>query len=269
MDSHSLALSAGMASGILFFIVYIPQILLNIQKKSTGGLSLTSMFIKISGGGFMLINCMLVGEAFPVQVSGALSFLIYSMLIMQIARYNNRMNLALIPLSFVMVPYLLGSLFPSTIPLTNLIKPSTQIFSHLAQLLLFYQRKTVKGYALDGQHFNFLGAACGSYMCLVIPPKSSSTWMLYINSFLQAFSVYLFVLYYDGAEEFLKRSAMTRSLLPYLPASLRTGTLNKSKVDVHEKDDVSGEGEGDYVMVKKTTSKTSVKRRKKASKVVE
>ena len=104
----------------------------------------------------------------------------------------------LVYLLFPLIPYFLGVLAPITIPMTNSIKPGAQIFSHIAQLWECYRIKTAKGVSLQTQHLNMVGGVSGMVMCIMIVPKSTMTYFLYINSMFQAVSLYMMAFYYDN-----------------------------------------------------------------------
>ena len=104
----------------------------------------------------------------------------------------------LIWLLFPFIPLILGVILPSTIPLTNLIKPGAQIFSHIPQLYLCWQLRTAQGVSLKTQHLNVIGGAAGMIMCILIPPKSFMTYFLYINSMFQAISLYVVAVLFDN-----------------------------------------------------------------------
>ena len=96
-------------------------------------------------------------------------------------------------LLFPLLPLVLGIYFPSTIPFTSYIKPSTaslfllsrcpmtvyllfpvtQITSHLPQLAECVRLKTTSGVSLSSQHLNFIGGVLGIYMCFIIKYRSS------------------------------------------------------------------------------------------------
>jgi hypothetical protein len=80
------------------------------------------------------------------------------------------------------------------------------------------RQRTTQGVSLSSQHLNAMGGLAGLYMLTVDPPVSATTYLLYINSVFQAFSIYLLACYYG---EFNATTA-----LPSLPSSF--GTLLES-----------------------------------------
>lgn len=79
-----------------------------------------------------------------------------------------------------------------------MIKPVSQLLSHIPQLYECYKLKTTKGVSLTSQHLNTLCGTFGLFMCHYIPPKTGWTYVLYINSLFQALTIYLCALIYDG-----------------------------------------------------------------------
>jgi len=211
--NHKFAWSLGMIATCLFSFVYFPQMLLNYKRKHTEGFSETSMIIKLIGGAYLLVNAAYAGEPSPVVCYGLFGFAMYSVLLGQIGYYNKRYHLLLWIFLFPVVPFLTTVMFPWTTPITNSFKPFTQIFSHVAQLLLVWKKKTASGVALTSQHLNWIGAWAGLYMCLVLKPNNTSTYFLYYNSVFQAGSFYAAVLFFDGTRAFLRASAITSWLV--------------------------------------------------------
>ena len=74
-------------------------------------------------------------------------------------------------LLFPLLPYVMGSVMPWSIALTNTIKPGAQVLSHIPQLYLCWQKKTTSGVSLPTQHLNVIGGLSGLMMCFLVPPK--------------------------------------------------------------------------------------------------
>lgn len=109
---------------------------------------------------------------------------------------------------FPFIPILLGLFVPVSFIITNLIKPAAQILSLLPQLIEITQNKSIGGVSMLSQHLNALGSIFGLVMCLAIPPISIMTYIIYINSLIQAISVYALAFYYGelfGSETMKKR----------------------------------------------------------------
>ena len=128
---------------------------------------------------------------------GVFNVIQHSIFMFQFAFYKGDYKF-LIWLTFPIIPYLFGVILPFTIPLTNSIKPGAQIFSHIPQLWVCYQLKTAQGVSLKTQHLNMIGGIAGMIMCIIIEPKSTMTYFLYINSMFQAISLYIFAIIYDN-----------------------------------------------------------------------
>ena len=92
--------------------------------------------------------------------------------------------------------------------LTGMVKPLSQLVSHIPQLIECYKMKTTKGLSLSSQHLNTFCGLFGLFMCYFIPPKSAWTYVLYVNSLFQAFTVYICAVIYDGP------SYVKESILP-------------------------------------------------------
>jgi len=203
---------------------YLPQIALNFSRKSVRGFSATGIIIKHVGASFLFVNSLFIGEVLAVVLYGLCNVVQHSMFMCQFSIYSNveftpldelRIQKSsgngeyihteksfkekyLLWLLFPLLPVFLGLIFPSSMYITNSIKPITQVLSHLPQLNVCYQLKTTSGVSLTSQHLNIIGGFAGLYMCSIIPPVSWATYLIYANSVLQALSLYAMAGYYDG-----------------------------------------------------------------------
>lgn len=148
-------------------------------------------------------------ETASVVLYGVFNVIQHSIFMLQFAVYKQDYKF-FIWLAFPLIPYFMGQLLPSTIPLTNMIKPGAQVFSHIPQLWLCYQRKTAQGVSLKTQHLNMVGGVAGMIMCIIITPKSKMTYFLYINSMFQAISLYFVAFVYDNYTFCIPHQAKTK-----------------------------------------------------------
>jgi hypothetical protein len=189
----------GIATSVMFMVMYVPQFMLNRRRRSTEGFSSTGIVIKLVGASFLAVNAWVTGEAIAVVLYGALGVLQHDAFMVQFYSYERRHNLQyLLWILSPVVPYFLAQWLPVTMLLTNYIKPVSQIASHIPQLLECRRLRTAAGVSLWSQHLNFLGGLGGMYMCWAIPPRSPMPWLLYIFSVLQAVTLYMAWLYYDS-----------------------------------------------------------------------
>ena len=179
------ALVCGYLSTFCFFCQYIPQTILNFKRKSVSGFSTTGIIIKLAGASFLLMNSILVNEAFPTTLYGLCNVIQHSVFMLQFSWYTGETSF-LYWIAFPAIPYLLGSYAPYTIgtiimwvnfssrltalifrvtiaAYTSLAKPLSQFFSHLPQLYVTYKKKSTEGVSLASQHLNFVGGILGMY----------------------------------------------------------------------------------------------------------
>jgi len=210
----------GYFATICFSIQYIPQTYLNYKRKSVEGFNATSILIKLFGASYFTVNSYLIGEETSVVLYGAFNVAQHVLFMIQFARYTKRRIFYFYAL-FPIVPYLMGFLYPQTIPITITIKPITQILSHLPQLYETYMRRSSEGVSLVTQHLNLLGGLSGVFMYSVIPPKSFYTYMVYFTSLLQAVSLYALAVYFDGWERLINSVPLLNKVIsvpqPLLP----------------------------------------------------
>lgn len=197
LNSEHIGQFLGMSATFCFTLQYAPQAILNYQRKSTKGFSSNGIIIKLIGAAFLMINAYLTGETASVVLYGVFNVIQHSIFMLQFAIYENNQKF-LIWLSFPFIPLLLGILLPSSIALSNSIKPGAQIFSHIFQLKKCYDLKSAQGVSLKTQHLNMFGGAAGIIMCILIEPKSTMTYFLYSNSMFQAISLYIVAIVYDN-----------------------------------------------------------------------
>jgi len=194
-----LAKVLGILSSICFALQYLPQTYLNFKRKSVKGFSTLGIIIKLVGASFLLVNSFLNGEAAPVVFYGLINVIQHSVFIFQFSIYQGESNREtyFYWLLFPLVPYFVGAYVPESLAYTNVIKPITQVLSHIPQLKVCMDVRTTSGVSMMSQHFNLIGGIFGLFMCVVIPPVSALVYFIYANSVLQALSIYGFALYYD------------------------------------------------------------------------
>eukprot|EP00727_Mastigamoeba_balamuthi_P004316 m51a1_g13882 hypothetical protein (234) ;mRNA; r:653240-654492 len=203
----------GGVASVCFVIQYVPQIWHNYGRKSVEGFSTSSIIIKLVGAAFLAVNSALLGEALPVFMYGIGNLMAHSMFMYQFSQYitpvPGKGGLAeavfgatskhyLLWVLFPLVPLALGYSWPQSMEYTSVIKPITQLVSHLPQLYECWKLKTTKGCSMFTQHLNLVGGVCGIYLCLVVTPKTNWTYVLYANTIFQATSLYLLAYLYDG-----------------------------------------------------------------------
>jgi len=206
----------GFIASICFTIQYIPQCWLNYQRKSVVGFSTSGIIIKFVGASFLFVNTYVSGEVFSVVAYGLFNVTQHCIFLLQFTFYSNANNIIeasyyLGWLCFPLLPWLLAIYLPWTIPYTLSIKPICQLFSHIPQLIECYRVKSTKGLSMSTQHLNLIGGLAGCFMCYVIPPISSMTTMMYVNSLFQGGSIYLMAIYYDGFQHIISFSSTTSS----------------------------------------------------------
>lgn len=114
---------------------------------------------------------------------GALNVLQHDLFMVQFFQYEKRHNWRYLAcLLMPVVPYLLWRWVPSSVVVTNYFKPVSQVLSHVPQLLECARLRSTKGVSLLSQHLNLVGGVVGIYMNVVIPPRSVTAWLLYVNS---------------------------------------------------------------------------------------
>lgn len=206
-----------MITSVMFTLLYVPQMLLNRRRKSVEGFSSQAIVIKLFGAAFLTVNSLYTGEAIPVIAYGTLNVAQHSLFMLQFFTYAKIHNFRYLVCIIVapLLPYLAALYFPGSLVVTNYFKPLSQVFSIVPQLLECRRLQTASGVSLLSQHLNFLGGLMGIYMCSIIPPKSSITWFLYINSCGQAFCIYAMWLWYDSPFQSKRHASLS-----YLPVDI-------------------------------------------------
>lgn len=220
--SQTMANALGFVAMVAFLLQYIPQMYLNYKRKSVRGFSTTGIIIKLVGASFLLMNSYMTGELLAVVLYGLTNVFQHSVFMIQFSMYSSDSVAAdhshlviggqrafLVWLLFPVAPFFLARIAPQTIAATNLIKPITQVLSHLPQLQLCYRLKSTQGVSMLSQHLNFLGGICGVSMCFITKPQFVTTYFIYFFSILQAVSLYVMAIWYD----FFSKSTNTNSVI--------------------------------------------------------
>jgi uncharacterized protein with PQ loop repeat len=227
VDSQTLANALGIFASFAFLLQYIPQMYLNFKRKSVRGFSTTGIIIKLVGASFLLMNSYMTGELLAVVLYGLFNVFQHSVFMIQFSMYSSDSVAAdhtpvviagqrffLLWLAFPVVPFLIARFAPQTIAATNMIKPITQVLSHIPQLELCYRLKTTQGVSLMSQHLNFVGGLAGLAMCFITKPQYLTTYFIYLFSVLQAVSLYGMALWYDILGHSNSLSSTSRTLSP-------------------------------------------------------
>ena len=220
----------GLLASTAFILQYLPQAVFNYRRKSVRGFSSDSIVFKYIGACFLFVNCVLIREKFPVTFYGFFNVLQHAIFLVQFTIYQQPMRLRFfLWICFPVVPFLLGSLLPASLPFTNAIKPLCQVISHVPQLRVCVEQKTTAGLSLMTQHLNMFGGIAGLIMCALSAPASSLTYFLYINSILQAVSLYWLAIRYDGISVFKITPASLQLQHPTSPNILPTTSIDSTK----------------------------------------
>lgn len=185
-----LACWAGNIAAVSFFIVQVPQILLNYRRRSTTGFSSLSVIIRVIGGSFMVSIGFVRHISFPLLFAGILNLLENLVFTIQFALYRQNKWYYLgfaIPVPAV----LLTTLVPSSIKFTRWINPATQVICYLPYIWVIIESGTTKGISLLGQHLNMFGGVLGMLMCAISCRCDEIGWLYYLFSLIQAGSVFM------------------------------------------------------------------------------
>ncbi|KAL9642831.1 hypothetical protein ABK040_009906 [Willaertia magna] len=193
----TLATFAGYLATLFFTVQYIPQAWLNYKRRSVKGFSSIGIIIKLIGSSYLGVNSFLMGEALSVVLYGAFNILQHLIFIFQFTLFTNQ-RMYLLCILIPIIPLFCGHYYPESIQYSNLIKPLSQITSHIPQLIVTWQAQSTEGVSLASQHLNLFGGIAGIYMYSIFTPKSFFTRLVYWNSMLQAISLYVLAVYFDG-----------------------------------------------------------------------
>merc|ERR1711916_65776 len=94
---ENVASAAGMAATIAFTLQYLPQAILNQQRRSVKGFSTLGIVIKHLGACFLLVNAYLTGEATPVILYGLFNVLQHSVFMVQFSIFPSHSEDSALP----------------------------------------------------------------------------------------------------------------------------------------------------------------------------
>ena len=159
-----LACWAGNIAAISFFVVQVPQILLNYRRKDTTGFSSLAVVIRVFGGCFMIAISFVTHASFPLLFSAVLNLLENLVFTVQFAMYqSNKLYYLIFAIPVPVI--LLTALVPSSIKFTKWINPATQVVCYVPYIWVMVQNGTTRGVSLLGQHLNMIGGVLGMLMC--------------------------------------------------------------------------------------------------------
>eukprot|EP01130_Rhizamoeba_saxonica_P001381 TRINITY_DN11241_c0_g1_i1.p1 TRINITY_DN11241_c0_g1~~TRINITY_DN11241_c0_g1_i1.p1 ORF type:complete len:240 (+),score=30.98 TRINITY_DN11241_c0_g1_i1:50-721(+) len=195
----------GYIASMCFILQYVPQAVLNYQRKNVEGFNRYSIVIKLIGAAFLCVDTILLQESNSVIFYGVFNVLQNVVFMVQFSIYpgtgTGPQRIYLLWILFPIVPYILGITLPATIITTSSLKPFSQIISHGSQLKESIELRSTKGLSLPTQHLNIVGGISGLIMCYYIPPISFWTYVIYINSVLEALTVYMLTYLYRNNED--------------------------------------------------------------------
>jgi uncharacterized protein with PQ loop repeat len=180
------------------------------------GFSTTSILIKLIGASYFGVNSFLQGETMSVILYGAFNIgqhLLFMIQFLTFTKQNIFIWYCFIPL----IPLFTGYFLPWSLVYTNSIKPICQVLSHVPQLLVSWRLKSTDGVSLPSQHLNIFGGVCGLFMCFILGYQSYTTPLVYLNSILQAVSIYVLCIHFDGIDYLLQSFKDSKhSIIEYL-----------------------------------------------------
>ena len=185
-----LALLCGHLATLCFTLQYFPQTWHNFKRKSLAGFSTVGIVMKLVGADFLFINSLFRGEPLPVVLYGFFNVVQHSLFMIQFTLYSHNF-VYLLFLLLPSIPGALGLFWPGSLQFTDYIKPTMQIASHLPQIYLIWRVRSTAGMSLLTQHLNAAGGILGLIMCFGMGNMRVSTILLYVNSLLQAISIYV------------------------------------------------------------------------------
>jgi uncharacterized protein with PQ loop repeat len=212
----------GTISTLCATVQYLPQLWMNYSRRSTAGFSPRSIIIKLVGASFQCANTYLMHQPLATFFYGFFNLVTHCAFLLQFSIYPGdnpeapRPNYLLYCL-FAIVPLLIGWVFPATLALTSAIKPLSQIFSHIPQLMLSIEKRSSVGVSVNSQWLNIVCGISGLWMLAILEtPVAATTWMIYWNSLLQALSLFAVAVYYDGPRRLFTECASIRKHIPTL-----------------------------------------------------
>jgi hypothetical protein len=180
---------SGHLSTLFFFLVQVPQIVLNQRRRSTAGFS--SLSVKIRTLGLSVHICLGLRTAMPAPLllTSALLYAENVVFLAQFALFNGapgHLWSALTP-----APAALAlALLPAARAAAPLVNPATQIICYVPLVAAMLRAGTSHGVSLLGQHLNLCGGLWGFAMCGLLRACAPADWVFYALSVAQALAVF-------------------------------------------------------------------------------
>ena len=200
----NLASFFGALSSICFTFVYLPQLFLNFSRHSVQGLSLSSIVLRLFGSVFLCENSLFNNSPSSIFYYGLTNTIEHSLMLIQYANYTKKY----IYIFFLFVPFLpllIYYISPNLLSLTDYVKPITQVIGFIPQLICCIQQGSTLSISLISQHFHYLGSLFGFTMLILSNEYHVRKWILYGNTFIEAYSFYILSAWY-GEFRFLDKS---------------------------------------------------------------
>lgn len=181
----------GNLSAILFFLVELPQIILNFKRKSTEGFSSLAVIFRLFGLSFQFSFGIKGGLPVPTFIAACFLIIENIIFIFQFAYYQKK-KLYLLSILLVFIGITINSIFPSSINVTKWFYSAIQVIGYIPYIMTILSVGSTLGISLLGQHLNFIGFILGVLMCVLsTTPSDTITWLFYLLSGFQASSVFI------------------------------------------------------------------------------
>lgn len=230
----------GVVSTVCVILQYLPQTIHNHRRHSVDGFSASSMCVKSIGASFLFVNALVMKEPIAVILYGLVNIVQMDIFACQIAFYR-RKRIYLSWFFLPLVPWALASLWPASVGVTYVAKPIAQVVSHVPQLVLCVRERSTRGVSMSTQHLNFGGGVAGLLMLWLLRRHVSFwSYMLYVNSMLQALTLYACYFVYSnragGGDGKVKTGTSEDMVVPFgrhedvtgAPRDLEAGLVTQS-----------------------------------------
>lgn len=180
----------GNVAAIVTFLQNIPQIILNLKRKSVKGFSSLSVIIRIFGTSFLMINEIIKKTSFSILLSAILLLIEYVIYIIQFIMYTSNKYYIL---SFLIpIPCICLSCFwKASITVTQYFPAICSILNYIPFVATVLQAHTTIGISMISQILNYSSGIFGLLQCSIECGCDTISWLFFVISIIQGVIIFI------------------------------------------------------------------------------
>ena len=199
MPSWTVAGTAcGTVAAILSILEAIPQIYLNMRRRSTTGFSHVSVYIRFFGLSFLLASAILTEMAISITIFALCNLISLMIFLHQFALYGEKGGKWIYALwLFPFAVFALGLFYPRSMVVTQWINSATQALGFFPYMYALFGPNGTMGIAMMYHHVNFVASLFGLLACSLLNVERVVEWLVHAAPLFFSVSVFMVALLKD------------------------------------------------------------------------